>query len=137
MAKMIHSCIRVLDDAKSIAWYADVFGLKVADQLDFPNFRLTYLSNAETGFELELTVNKDRTEPYDLGDGYGHLAVVVDSADQLHAEMSSKGLEVGKLIDFAPAGDLIARFFFATDPDGYQIEVIQKGGRFDAAQIGL
>lgn len=130
MAKMVHSCIRVLDDARSIDWYERAFGLKVADQLDFEAFRLTYMSNAETGFELELTLNKERTEPYDLGDGYGHLAVVVDSADDLHARMAGQGMEVGKLIDFAPGGDPVARFFFATDPDGYKIEVIQKGGRF-------
>lgn len=130
MAKMVHSCIRVLDDERSIGWYERAFGLTVADQLDFESFRLTYLSNAETGFELELTVNKDRTEPYDLGDGYGHLAVVVDDVDAHHAAMEKGGMDVGKLVDFAPAGELIARFFFATDPDGYKIEVIQKGGRF-------
>ncbi|WP_299297873.1 VOC family protein [uncultured Tateyamaria sp.] len=130
MAKMVHSCIRVLDDAKSIAWYKAAFDLDVADQLDFETFRLTYLSNARTGFELELTVNKERTAPYDLGDGYGHLAVVVDSADAHHAAMSQQGLEVGDLVDFAPGGTLVARFFFATDPDGYKIEVIQRGGRF-------
>jgi len=130
MAKMVHSCIRVLDDAKSIVWYRKAFGLDVADQLDFENFRLTYLSNAQTGFELELTVNKARTTSYDLGDGYGHLAVVVDSADAHHAAMTAQGLDVGDLVDFAPDGDLVARFFFATDPDGYKIEVIQKGGRF-------
>ncbi len=130
MAKMVHSCIRVLDDARSIDWYKAAFDLDVADQLDFDGFRLTYLSNARTGFELELTRNKDRTAPYDLGDGYGHLAVVVESADAQHADMSAKGMEVGNLVDFAPGGDLVARFFFATDPDGYKIEVIQKGGRF-------
>ncbi|WP_299146395.1 VOC family protein [uncultured Tateyamaria sp.] len=130
MAKMVHSCIRVLDDAKSIAWYKAAFDLDVADQLDFETFRLTYLSNAQTGFELELTVNKERTAPYDLGDGYGHLAVVVDSADAHHAAMLQQGLQVGDLVDFAPGGTLVARFFFATDPDGYKIEVIQRGGRF-------
>ena len=130
MAKMVHSCIRVLDDAVSIDWYKRVFDLDVADQLDFPNFRLTYLSNPETSFELELTVNKSRSDPYELGDGYAHLAVVVEDAAQKHAELSGKGITVGDVVDFAPSGDLIARFFFATDPDGYKIEVIQKGGRF-------
>ena len=71
MAKAIHSMIRVLDEARSLAFYEKAFGLTVADRLDFPEFTLVYLSNAESGFELELTVNKDRTEPYDLGDGYG------------------------------------------------------------------
>ena len=130
MAKMVHSCIRVRDDAVSIAWYKKAFDLEVADQLDFESFRLTYLSNAQTGFELELTVNKARTTPYELGEGYAHLAVVVDSADAHHAAMSKEGLEVGDIVDFAPGGTRIARFFFATDPDGYKIEVIERGGRF-------
>jgi len=130
MAKMVHSCIRVLDDEISIAWYKKAFDLDVADQLDFESFRLTYLANAASGFELELTVNKDRTEAYDLGDGYAHLAFVVENVDAHHADLTAKGIEVGNLVDFAPGGELVARFFFATDPDGYKIEVIQKGGRF-------
>ena len=130
MAKMIHSMIRVLDDEKSIAWYREAFGFEIADQLDFESFRLTYLSNAETGFELELTLNKGRTEPYEIGDGYGHLAVVVDDLDAEYARLQEAGMAVGKLIDFAPDGKLVGRFFFVTDPDGYKIEVLQQGGRF-------
>jgi len=130
MTKMVHSCIRVLDDATSITWYKQAFDLDIVDQLDFETFRLTYLANAESGFELELTVNKDRTKAYDLGDGYAHLAFVVDDVDAHHAALIAKGLEVGNLVDFAPGGARVARFFFATDPDGYKIEVIQKGGRF-------
>ena len=81
MAKAIHSMIRVLDEARSIQFYETAFGLSVADRLDFSDFTLIYLSNAESGFELELTVNKDQSGPYDLGDGYGHLAVSVADLD--------------------------------------------------------
>lgn len=130
MAKMIHSMIRVLDEARSIAFYDTAFGLKVADRLDFPTFTLIYLSNPETGFELELTVNKDRTEPYSLGDGYGHLAVSVADVTAEHARFEAAGLNPRKLVDFAPGGEVIARFFFVADPDGYQIEVLQRGGRY-------
>jgi lactoylglutathione lyase len=130
MAKMIHSMVRVLDEARSITFYNAAFGLEVADRLDFPDFTLIYLSNSETGFELELTVNKGRTEPYNLGDGYGHLAVCVPDAAAEHARFVAAGLGPRKLVDFAPAGQVIARFFFVADPDGYQIEVLQRGGRF-------
>ena len=122
--------IRVLDEARSIAFYDAAFGLKVADRLDFESFTLIYLSNADSRFELELTVNKGRTEAYNLGDGYGHLAFSVDDADAEHARMTSAGLQPRKLVDFAPAGSVIARFFFIADPDGYQIEVLQRGGRY-------
>lgn len=69
MAKAIHSMIRVLDEARSVEFYKKAFKLDVADRLDFTDFTLVYLSNAETGFEVELTINKDRTAAYDLGDG--------------------------------------------------------------------
>jgi len=130
MAKAIHSMIRVLEEARSVEFYKTAFGLEVADRLDFDSFTLVYLSNSETGFELELTVNKDRTEPYDLGDGYGHLAFSVADVDSEHARLTELGLSPRKLVNFAPAGDVIARFFFIADPDGYQIEVLQRAGRY-------
>ncbi|NJS38084.1 MAG: lactoylglutathione lyase [Rhodobacteraceae bacterium] len=130
MAKAIHSMIRVLDEARSLAFYNTAFGLKVADRLDFETFTLVYLSNPESSFEVELTINKGRTEPYALGDGYGHLAVSVGDVNAEHARMTAAGLAPRKLIDFAPAGSVIARFFFIADPDGYQIEVLQRGGRY-------
>jgi lactoylglutathione lyase len=130
MAKLIHSMVRVLEEARSVAFYDTAFGLKVADRLDFDSFTLIYLSNAEQTFELELTVNKGRTEPYNLGDGFGHLAVSVADVDAEHARMTEAGLAPRKLVDFAPAGSVIARFFFIADPDGYQIEVLQRGGRY-------
>lgn len=130
MAKAIHSMIRVLDEARSVEFYNAAFGLEVAERLDFDTFTLIYLSNAETGFELELTVNKDRTDPYELGDGYGHLAFSVPDLNSQHARLTALGLNPRKLVDFAPAGTVIARFFFIADPDGYQIELLQRGGRY-------
>ncbi len=130
MAKAIHTMIRVLDEARSVRFYEQAFGLKIADRLDFDSFTLVYMSNADSSFELELTVNKDRMDPYDLGDGYGHLAFSVDDLDAEHARLTEAGLAPRKLVDFAPGGDVIARFFFIADPDGYQIEVLQRGGRY-------
>lgn len=130
MAKQIHSMIRVLDEARSVEFYNKAFGLKVADRLDFPDFTLVYLSNAQTEFELELTINKGTTEPYDLGNGYGHLAVSVADLNAEHARFEAAGLAPRKLVEFAPGGEVFARFFFVADPDGYQIEVLERGGRF-------
>lgn len=130
MAKMIHSMIRVFDEARSLAFYEAAFGLSVAERLDFPEFSLIYLANAESTFELELTVNKGRAEPYELGNGYGHLAVSVADVAAEHARMEAAGLAPRKIVDFAPAGTVIARFFFIADPDGYQIEVLERGGRY-------
>jgi lactoylglutathione lyase len=130
MTKVVHSMIRVLDEARSVAFYREAFGLGIADRLDFDSFTLIYLSNAAADFEIELTVNKDRTEPYDLGDGYGHIAFVVEDVDKEHARFEAAGLAPRKLVDFRNNGELVARFFFIADPDGYMIEVIGRGGRF-------
>ena len=130
MAKAIHSMIRVLDEARSVDFYRTAFGLEVADRMDFENFTLVYLRNSEADFEVELTVNKGRTEAYDLGDGYGHIAFCVDDVDAEHARLTGAGLSPRKLVDFAPGGDVIARFFFIQDPDGYEIEVLQRHGRY-------
>ena len=122
--------IRVLEEQKSVEFYRQAFGLEVADRLDFETFTLLYLSNPETAFELELTVNKGRTEAYTLGDGYGHLAVSVSDIEAEHTRLTALGLNPGKLVDFLHEGKKLARFFFISDPDGYKIEVLQRAGRY-------
>ena len=130
MAKPVHSMIRVFDEAKSLDFYARAFGLEVADHLKFPDFALIYLRHPSSHFEVELTVNFDRNEPYSLGDGYGHLAVVVDDLDAEHARLSKEGLQPKPIKEFIREGTLMARFFFVEDPDGYKVEVMQKHGRY-------
>lgn len=130
MAKLIHSMVRVLEEARSVAFYETAFGLKVADRLDFDSFTLIYMSNLDQTFELELTVNKGRTEPYTLGDGYGHIAVSVPDVEAEHTRLTAAGLAPRKVVDFRNGDVQVAKFFFIADPDGYQIEVIQRGGRF-------
>ena len=131
MAKPVHSMIRVLDEARSCDFYKRAFGLEIELRMGFVGFALFYLRHpTESSFEVELTVNFERTEPYALGDGYGHLAVVVDDLESEHARFEAEGLAPGALRDFNHDGKAFARFFFVTDPDGYKIEVIQKGGRF-------
>jgi lactoylglutathione lyase len=130
MAKPVHSMIRVLDEARSLDFYSRAFDLQIADRLGFEDFALVYLRHASSPFELELTVNFGRKEPYNAGDGYGHLAVVVDNLDAEHARFEREKLSPGPLRDLKHDGTTLARFFFVSDPDGYKIEVIQKGGRF-------
>ena len=126
MAKAIHSMVRVLDEARSVGFYHDAFGLEIADRIDFPSFTLIYMRNPETPFEVELTVNKDRTEPYQLGDGYGHLAVSVADLDAERARMEKAGLNPGPARELSLEGKLVGRFFFISDPDGYKIEAVHQ-----------
>lgn len=130
MAKAIHSMIRVLDEQRSVSFYERAFGLEVAERLDFETFTLVYLRNEEADFEVELTINKGRTEPYALGEGYGHIAFCVDDLDAEHARFEAEGFAPRKIVEFKRDGALIARFFFVADPDGYQIEVLQRHGRY-------
>ena len=130
VAKAIHSMIRVLDEQRSLAFYEKAFGLTVAERLAFEGFTLLYLSNPESEFELELTVNHGRTEPYGLGDGYGHLALSVDDLEAEHARFEALGLSPTSLKELKLDDRAPARFFFVQDPDGYKIEVLQRGGRY-------
>ena len=122
--------IRVLDETRSVDFYAKAFGLEVAERLDFETFILIYLSNPESEFEVELTVNKGRAAAYALGDGYGHLAVSVDDLDGEHVRHSALGLAPNNIVEFKRDGAMLARFFFISDPDGYKVEVLQRRGRF-------
>lgn len=130
MAKALHSMIRVLDLERSMAFYQQAFGLEKADRFDFDDFTLVYLRNSENDFELELTWNHDQTAPYSHGSGYGHLAVCVDDLDERHARLEAAGIETGNVVEMKHQGRALARFFFVEDPDGYKIEVIERGGRY-------
>ena len=130
MAKPIHSMIRVLDEARSVDFYRRAFGMRVADRYDFDGFTLVYLIGEESSFELELTINHGLTEPYALGDGYGHIAFAVEDLAADHARVTAEGLAPTPIREFHRDGSLMAKFFFLQDPDGYRIEVLQRHGRY-------
>jgi len=130
MSKPIHMMVRVLDEARSVDFYRKAFGLEISQRADFPDFTLIYMKGEQSPFEVELTVNKGRTEPYALGDGYGHLAFAVDDLAAEHARMHSAGLAPKDIRQMTHEGKPFGQFFFIEDPDGYKIEVLQRGGRF-------
>ena len=130
MAKPIHSMIRVLDEDRAVTFYRAAMGLETVDRYPFDSFTLVYMRDPASTFELELTVNHGRTEPYNLGDGYGHLAVAVDDLDAARTKMEAAGGTPGPIRELQRDGALLGRFFFIKDPDGYSIEVLQRHGRF-------
>ena len=130
MAKVIHSMIRVPALDASMKFYETAFGLTSADRFDFDGFTLVYLRNPENDFEIELTWNHGRAEPYTHGDGYGHVAVAVPDLDREHKRFTERGLNPNPIKEFNRDGALMAKFFFAQDPDGYKIEVLQEYGRY-------
>jgi lactoylglutathione lyase len=130
MAKFIHTMIRVRDEARSKAFYRAAFGFEEAARFPFDGFTLVYLRDPLSGAELELTINHGRSEPYTHGDGYGHIAVVVDDAAGERARLDGLGYAPTAVKEFHRDGALMARFFFVQDPDGYKIEVLEKHGRY-------
>lgn len=130
MGKIIHSMIRVLDLDRALDFYRDALQLKETHRLDFPEFTLVYLRDPESGFEIELTLNKGRSEPYTLGNAYGHIATCVDNLDEEHVRLRASGYAVGEIKELRRDTSTLARFFFLTDPDGYKIEVLERRGHY-------
>lgn len=130
MAKPVHSMIRVLDEDRSLDFYRRGFDLKEVDRLVFDDFTLIFLRGPGSDFELELTVNHGRTEPYTHGTGYGHFALSVDDLEGEHTRCVECGFDPTPIKELHTDGRLAVRFFFVTDPDGYKIEVVQRQGRY-------
>ncbi|MCQ9617069.1 VOC family protein [Paenalcaligenes niemegkensis] len=129
MAKLIHTMIRISNLDISIKFYRDALGLHEKHRLDFPTFTLVYLGNEESPAEIELTYNKNQSEPYEHGTAYGHVAFSVENLEASHSALESMGLSPTPIKQLEQNGHA-ARFFFLTDPDGYKIEVLQSGGHY-------
>ena len=130
MAKPVHSNIRVLDEERSVAFYRRAFDLEVADRVPFDDFTLVFLRSPDSEFELELTVNHGRAEPYTHGSGYGHFAVSVADLKAEHDRLTKLGFEPTPVKELYSGGKLAVAFFFVEDPDGYKVEVVQRQGRY-------
>ncbi|MBX5440855.1 MAG: VOC family protein [Solirubrobacteraceae bacterium] len=127
----VHTCVRVRDPEASLRFY-EKLGFERRGRLNFDTAYNLYLGLPGGGDVLELTVNDGRTEPYDLGDGYNHLAITVDDLDGLLAALAEDGIEPEKP-PYHPGGrEDLPRICFVADPDGYRIELIE--GRFDTPQ---
>lgn len=123
--RFAHTCIRVMDLEKSVKFYEEAFGFKVSRKKDFPDdeFTLVYLTDKNEDFELELTYNYDRKEPYTIGNGYSHLAVFIEDLQASYKFHKEQGYKVGNIHRLSEGS---SGFYFVTDPDGYEIEVIQR-----------
>lgn len=125
--RLLHTMIRVGDLEKSIAFYTEVLGMRLLRRKDYPGGRFTlafvgYGDEAEHS-AIELTHNWD-TAAYDLGNGFGHLAVEVEDAYRACEEVRKKGGKVTREAGPMQHGSTVIAF--VQDPDGYQIEFIQR-----------
>lgn len=121
--RMLHTCIRVMDLEKSLEFYKNALGLVETRRKDFPEhkFTLVYLSDTPDGYEIELTYNYDPEKPYDLGNGFSHVAIGTDDIVSLREKHMEMGYEV---TDLKGLPGEPPRYYFVTDPDGYKVEVI-------------
>ncbi|MCB1838057.1 MAG: lactoylglutathione lyase [Alcanivoracaceae bacterium] len=123
--RILHTMIRVGDLQKSIDFYTDVLGMKLLRQKDYPDGRFTlafvgYQDEAD-GAVLELTHNWD-TPSYDLGNGYGHVALAVDDVYAACERIREKGGRITREPGPMKHGSTILAF--VEDPDGYKIELL-------------
>jgi lactoylglutathione lyase len=127
--RILHTMIRVGDLERSLAFYTGVLGMKLLRQHDYPDGRFTlafvgYGPEAEQA-ALELTHNWD-TKSYELGGGYGHVALEVPDAAAACAEIRRRG---GKVVrEAGPMKHGTTVIAFVEDPDGYRIELIERKG---------
>jgi lactoylglutathione lyase len=121
---LVHTCVRVRDIAASVRFY-EALGFERRGRLNFETAYNVYLGLPGDGDRLELTVNDGREEPYDLGDGYNHVALVVDDLEQTLAGLKAElGVDPEKPA-FHPGGrEDLPLIAFVQDPDGYRVELI-------------
>jgi lactoylglutathione lyase len=130
---LVHTCLRVRDPEASVRFYS-ALGFEPRGRLNFETAYNIYLGLPGAGDQLELTVNAGREEPYDLGDGYNHVALTVDDVDALLARLERDLGVTPEKPPYHPGGrDDLPRIAFVADPDGYRIELID-GGRFETPQ---
>jgi lactoylglutathione lyase len=127
VAQLVHTCIRVLDPDASVAFYR-ALGFEERGNLNFESAYNVYLGLPGEGDTLELTVNVGRTEPYDLGDGYNHVAVAVDDLDPVLERLRELGVEPEKPPYRPGDREDLPRIAFVADPDGYRVELVEGGG---------
>jgi len=124
MSELIHTCYRVFDVDSSISFY-EKLGLTVQRRLPIGDEAMNVFMGFEgDGPRLELTYNFDQEEPYEIGTGYGHIALTVGNMDDALEQLAADGISPEKPPYTVSEGG--SRLCFVRDPDGYRIELIER-----------
>lgn len=124
MSELIHTCYRVRDVEKSVTFYEQL-GMKEMRRMPIRDEAINVFMGFEgDGPRLELTYNFGQKEPYDLGNGYGHIAMTVDNMEEALRRLAAMGIEPERPpYSVRSGGSLLC---FVRDPDGYRIELIES-----------
>ena len=123
--KFLHAMIRVKNIEKSLYFYQNLFNLELCKKKRLEDCYLYFLEDKETGFQIELTYNDETPQNgYDIGTGFGHFAFGVKSMEDFTKKLNELNLKyLYEPFDLTGKGSKIA---FVKDPDGYEIEIIEK-----------
>jgi lactoylglutathione lyase len=124
---LIHTCYRITDIDRSVAFY-NALGFAEIGRLPIRDEAINvFMGLPDDGAEprLELTFNFGRTEPYDVGTGYGHIAITTPDLDGALEQLATQGIEPERPPYTVREGG--SRLCFVRDPDGYRIELIERG----------
>jgi len=122
--ELIHTCYRVAEIERSVVFYS-ALGLEEVGRMDIGDEAVNvFMGLPGDGPRLELTWNRGRTEPYEIGDGYGHVAVTAADLDATLAALGERGIEPERPPYSLREGG--TRICFVRDPDGYRIELIER-----------
>jgi len=123
MSELIHTCYRIADIDRAVAFYTKL-GFEEHGRLPIRDEAINvFMGLPGDGARLELTWNRDRDEPYEIGTGYGHIAVRVDDLDRTLERLAQLGIEPERPPYSVRDGG--SRLCFVRDPDGYRIELIE------------
>ena len=132
--RLLHTMLRVGDLERSITFYTEVLGMRLLRRKDYPGgrFTLAFLGYGEESDTtvLELTHNWD-TSSYEIGSGYGHIAIGVEDIVAVCDQMRAKGGRLGR--EPGPMKNGTTVIAFVEDPDGYKVELIELSSRAHAA----
>jgi lactoylglutathione lyase len=122
--KLAHTMLRVSDPDAVVNFYRDAFGFELRETKERNTFTLYFLRIPGQDVEIELTYNHGEDDPYEKGDGFGHVAIRVGPDESLQ-EVYDRAVDAGGA-DYRPPEDCPGNYGFVKDPDGYEVEIIGR-----------